>query len=85
MPINSTAYPYQGGFQQQNWGGPNSGSYQWGGVVSSSGTDSSQSQVPINPTNGQPDYTLQWAEYFRSIGKIREAEAIEQQAKANMV
>lgn len=33
-------------------------------------------------TNGaQPDYSAQWAEYYRSIGKIKEAEAIETQMK----
>lgn len=35
--------------------------------------------------NGQPDYSLQWAEYYRSVGKIKEAEAIEAQIKANKV
>lgn len=32
-------------------------------------------------TPGQPDYSKQWAEYYRSIGKIDEAEAIENQIK----
>lgn len=31
--------------------------------------------------NGQPDYSAQWAEYYRSIGKLKEAEAIEAQMK----
>lgn len=30
---------------------------------------------------GQPDYSAQWAEYYRSIGKLKEAEAIENQMK----
>lgn len=30
---------------------------------------------------GQPDYSAQWADYYRSMGMHREAEAIEQQAK----
>lgn len=35
--------------------------------------------------NGQPDYSAQWAEYYRSIGKVKEAEAIEAQMKAAKV
>jgi len=27
--------------------------------------------------NGSTDYSLQWAEYYRKIGKIKEAEAVE--------
>jgi len=33
----------------------------------------------INPATGQPDYSAQWAEYYRSLGMTKEAEAIEQQ------
>lgn len=33
----------------------------------------------------QPDYSAQWAEYYRSIGKIDEAEAIENQIKTTKV
>lgn len=33
----------------------------------------------------QPDYSKQWAEYYRNIGKIEEAEAIENQMKAAKV
>ncbi|XP_058806260.1 far upstream element-binding protein 3 [Phymastichus coffea] len=40
-----------------------------------------QGQVQINPATGQPDYSAQWAEYYRSMGMHREAEMIEQQAK----
>ena len=29
-----------------------------------------------------PDYSAQWAEYYRSIGKTKEAEAIESQIRA---
>ena len=35
--------------------------------------------------NGQPDYSAQWAEYYRSIGKVKDAEAIEAQMKAAKV
>lgn len=40
-----------------------------------------QPQVQINPATGQPDYSQQWIDYYRSMGLMREAEAIEQQAK----
>ncbi|XP_075985687.1 P-element somatic inhibitor isoform X2 [Anticarsia gemmatalis] len=40
-----------------------------------------QQQVQINPATGQPDYSQQWIDYYRSMGLMREAEAIEQQAK----
>merc|ERR1719318_2182377 len=36
-------------------------------------------QPAINPATGQPDYSAQWAEYYRSLGMTREAEMIEQQ------
>jgi len=29
-----------------------------------------------------PDYSAQWAEYYRSIGKVKEAEQIESQIRA---
>jgi hypothetical protein len=34
---------------------------------------------PGLPTNGQNDYSQQWAEYYRSLGMLKEAEIIEQQ------
>lgn len=40
-----------------------------------------QGQVQINPVTGQPDYSSQWAEYYRSMGMHAQAEMIEQQAK----
>lgn len=38
--------------------------------------------IPTNPQTGQPDYSAQWADYYRSMGMFKEAEAIEQQAKS---
>lgn len=54
--------------QQQQWGG-----YQqmW---------DQSQQQMAVGAP-GQPDYSAQWIEYYKSIGLHREAEMIEQQLK----
>lgn len=43
--------------------------------------NASQAPVQVNPQTGQPDYSAQWAEYYRSLGMHREAEMIEQQAK----
>ncbi|VDO94040.1 unnamed protein product [Soboliphyme baturini] len=37
----------------------------------------------INPQTGQPDYSAQWAEYYRSLGMHEQAAIIEQQARAN--
>jgi len=37
--------------------------------------------VAVNPTTGQPDYSAQWIDYYRSMGMTREAEAIEQQIR----
>ena len=39
--------------------------------------------VPANgaQNGGAADYSAQWAEYYRSMGKVKEAEAIEAQMK----
>uniref|UniRef100_A0A915J1V6 K Homology domain-containing protein n=1 Tax=Romanomermis culicivorax TaxID=13658 RepID=A0A915J1V6_ROMCU len=37
----------------------------------------------INPQTGQPDYSAQWADYYRSLGMHEQAALIEQQARAN--
>ncbi|CAG9853562.1 unnamed protein product [Phyllotreta striolata] len=86
-----TAYPGmapQGYNPQNNWG-MQAGNYQqqqqWGGQPQ--GAESQQAppnSVQMNPSTGQPDYSMQWAEYYRSLGMHREAEIIEQQAKAKV-
>jgi len=43
--------------------------------------NANQAPVQVNPQTGQPDYSAQWAEYYRSLGMHREADMIEQQAK----
>ncbi|CAD7088041.1 unnamed protein product [Hermetia illucens] len=54
---------------------------QWGYAQ---GWDQSQQQqsVQMNSSAGQPDYSQQWIEYYKSMGMHREAEMIEQQLKA---
>jgi len=65
-------------FNQGGWGG---GYQQW----QNSGQSDPNNGVQVNPATGQPDYSMQWAEYYRSLGMMREAEMIEQQAKAQKV
>lgn len=56
---------------QGNWGAP--GGYQqqqWGQQPQVNDTSVQQPpQQPVNPAAGQADYSLQWAEYYRSLGK----------------
>ena len=43
-------------------------------------------QQPVYPSaqvGAQPDYSTQWAEYYRSLGMVKEAEIIEQQSQAS--
>uniref|UniRef100_A0A1L8DHD1 Putative k-similarity type rna binding protein n=1 Tax=Nyssomyia neivai TaxID=330878 RepID=A0A1L8DHD1_9DIPT len=66
----STGYPQQWGYTPQSW---------------DQQQQQQQAQVQINPSTGQPDYSQQWIEYYRSMGLHREAEMIEQQQKAKQV
>lgn len=63
-------YTPQGWYPQQ-WGGPNQGN--------DAASQAANPSVSMNTSSGQPDYSLQWAEYYRSLGMHREAEMIEQQ------
>ncbi|XP_070500649.1 far upstream element-binding protein 1-like isoform X3 [Chironomus tepperi] len=74
------------GFNGQNSQSP----YQWGAAVGgynqSSWDPSQAAQMPggpqgINAPSGQPDYSLQWIEYYRSMGMHQQADAIESQVK----
>jgi len=62
-----------GGYGGGGYGGGGGGS--WGG--GGGGGFDSGPQPSINPQTGQPDYSQQWAEYYRTMGMQREAEAIE--------
>ncbi|XP_047001457.1 far upstream element-binding protein 1 isoform X7 [Schistocerca americana] len=67
-------------FAPQGWGG---GYQPWQNQQHPTDPSAGAGQVQVNPATGQPDYSIQWAEYYRSLGMHREAEMIEQQAKAS--
>lgn len=54
-------------------------------VVSANGANAVGAAVANVASAGsaqsQPDFSAQWAEYYRNVGKIKEAEAIEAQMK----
>ncbi|XP_044263503.1 far upstream element-binding protein 1 isoform X2 [Tribolium madens] len=78
-----TAYPGMApqAYNPQNWGMP-AYQQQWNAPSQSADAPTQQNTMQVNPSTGQPDYSLQWAEYYRSLGMHREAEMIEQQAKS---
>ena len=63
-----------GGYGGNSWGASGGGGYQGYGDPPGG---ASQGGVSVNPQTGQADYSAQWAEYYRSMGMIKEAEAIE--------
>jgi len=85
-------------YQQYGQGHPNDPNKQAGDANAAAwaayyGQQQNQQQPNPNPPaasgpaqggGGQPDYSAQWADYYRSMGMHKEAEAIEAQAKAKM-
>ena len=65
-----------GGYGGGGYGG---GSWGSGGGGYQSGYDNNAGggNVNVNPQTGQADYSAQWADYYRSMGMVKEAEAIE--------
>ncbi|KAK9883998.1 hypothetical protein WA026_004933 [Henosepilachna vigintioctopunctata] len=88
-----TAYPGMApqGYNPQGWGGiptypqqqtpQQPPSQQWGAPAPQASDQPTPPNPQMNSGSGQADYSLQWAEYYRSLGMHREAEMIEQQAK----
>ncbi|XP_045467746.1 far upstream element-binding protein 1 isoform X3 [Harmonia axyridis] len=87
-----TAYPGMApqGYNPQGWGMPayqqqqapqQPPSQQWGNPSAQTPDQGVGANPQMNPGTGQADYSMQWAEYYRSLGMHREAEMIEQQAK----
>jgi len=66
---------YGGGGYGGGGGGYGGGGSSWGG--GGGGYDGGSGGVAVNPQTGQADYSAQWAEYYRSMGMVKEAEAIE--------
>lgn len=52
------------------------------GNAQSMAVATAQQQAQV--AGAQPDYSKQWAEYYRSIGKMDEADAIENQIKTKV-
>jgi far upstream element-binding protein len=69
---SSNGYGGQGGSQNpyQSWGGGNSGGYNQSGWDQNSGASSGAQMPPAQGGAGQPDYSLQWIEYYRSMGNL---------------
>ena len=79
MPVTASTFG--------NYGGGSSGGSSWGAGAGAGGTAGYQQSgfqgdaAAASLQAGQPDYSAQWADYYRSMGMVREAEAIEQQMR----
>lgn len=73
---NASSYPSWGGGQPQYGAGGNQGWEQ--GQAAQLGAQPSAAAAGA----GQADFSQQWIEYYRSMGMVREAEAIELQVRA---
>merc|ERR550532_2207154 len=72
MPVTASTFG--------SYGGASSGGGSWGGSSEYPAGYPGGDTVSAVPSGGA-DYSAQWAEYYRSMGMMREAEAIEAQMK----
>ncbi|XP_043208493.1 far upstream element-binding protein 2-like isoform X3 [Amphibalanus amphitrite] len=82
-PFGGPGGPGPGGpYPPQGWGGNFHQPGVWGQPQQPDPVNQPMNPGGGAPGGGQPDYSAQWAEYYRSMGMHREADAIEQQSKA---
>ena len=72
MPVTASTFG--------SYGGSSSGGGSWGGSSEYPAGYPGGDTVSAVPSGGA-DYSAQWAEYYRSMGMMREAEAIEAQMR----
>lgn len=79
----ANAVPNSASVQPQPHGIPPSGA---AGVMPVAGISANGggNSTAGNANAGTPDYSAQWIEYYRSIGKNKEADMVEQQVKARV-
>lgn len=78
----ASAVPNSASVQPQPHGIPPSGAgvMPVAGIPANGGGNSAAGSASA----GTPDYSAQWIEYYRSIGKNKEADMVEQQVKARV-
>jgi far upstream element-binding protein len=75
MPVTASTFGNYGSSSgASSWAGGGSAGYP-GGYTGEAAN--------VNPSTGQLDYSAQWAEYYRNMGLVREAEAIEQNMRVS--
>lgn len=79
--MHAQGIPSQGQLAMQGMNSIGQGQVPMGGQQQSVSASPQQGQ---GEQGGALDYSAQWAQYYRSLGKIKEAEAIEAHMKAKV-